>query len=76
MKRLNKLKQAFGWDDSRDFAVLPPKFSNIQIARIFYCKHECTYCFPHGWETRNSTLSNCQRSWKRFRRTQWKMRSC
>lgn len=74
MKRLNKLRQAFGSLDASPLAALPPKFSNVQVARIFHCKKECCFCFPHGFETHNATVDNCQRNWKRFRRTQWKPR--
>lgn len=72
MKRPRKLLKAYGQLADVVFAALPPKHSNVQLARLRHCKQECSYCFPHGFETRNSTLSNCQRSWKRFRRTQWK----
>lgn len=32
----------------------------------------CTWCFPHGWETRNATLMKDYRCWKRYRKKQYR----
>jgi hypothetical protein len=72
MKRVKQLKKAFGTVGNGLLVDFPAKISNVQIARTIHCKKECSFCFPHGWETHNSTVANQQRSWKRFRRSQWK----
>jgi hypothetical protein len=71
MKRKKQLEKAFGLNEW-GVADIPTKQSNVQIACLIYCKKECTYCFPHGWEVTNSTVSNRQRNWKKFRKTRWK----
>jgi hypothetical protein len=71
MKRKKQLQKAFGMNASK-VILLPVKISNIKVARILHCKRECRYCFPHGYETSNSTIKNRQRSWKKFRKTKWK----
>jgi hypothetical protein len=71
MKREKQLKKAFGLNEL-GIVNIPKKFSNVQFSRLIYCKKECSYCFPHGWETSNSTLNNNQRNWKKFRKTRWK----
>lgn len=35
----------------------------------------CSYCFPHGCETINSKEIKFQRNWKKYRKTQWKLKS-
>ncbi|WP_081670877.1 hypothetical protein [Sporocytophaga myxococcoides] len=72
MKRKKQLIDAFGLTDCWEQIDFPPKTSNIQISRIIYGKKECSFCFPHGWETSNSTIKNRQRNWKKFRHCQWK----
>ena len=72
MKRVKQLKKAYGTVRNGTLVDFPAKTSNVQLARTIYCKQECTNCFPHGWETHNSTVANRQRSWKRFRHSQWK----
>lgn len=73
MKRKKQMQKAFGINE---FGLIdcPVKISNVQISRIVYGNARgCSWCFPHGWETNNSTLFvNNQRSWKRFRKTRWK----
>ena len=73
MKNLNQYKRAFGIDEF-GFVNLPTKYSNIKISRITNTANngDCTYCFPHGIETRNSHYYNSQRNWKRNRKTKWK----
>ncbi|MBO0356370.1 hypothetical protein J0X19_00295 [Hymenobacter sp. BT186] len=73
MKRVKKLKQAFGTVEEGHFAAFPVKFSNVQVSRVIFGNTRgCAYCFPHGPETSNATLAKQQRSWKHYRRTQWK----
>ncbi|MDO7876688.1 hypothetical protein Q5H93_18225 [Hymenobacter sp. ASUV-10] len=72
MKRVKQLEKAFGHEANEAFVAFPPKVSNVQLARTVSCKKECSFCFPHGFETSNSTIMNRQRNWKRFRATQWK----
>lgn len=73
MKRQKQMQKAFGINE---FGLIdfPIKISNVQVSRIVYGNERgCSRCFPHGWETNNSTLlTNRQRNWKRFRKTRWK----
>jgi hypothetical protein len=73
MKRQKQMRKAFGINE---FGLIdfPVKISNVQISRIVYGNERgCSRCFPHGWETSNSTMFvNRQRNWKRFRKTRWK----
>ncbi|MET4108122.1 hypothetical protein [Hymenobacter sp. UYP22] len=72
MKRVKKLQQAFGTVEEGRFVAYPAKFSNVQVSRVvFGTARGCAFCFPHGPETSNSTLNKQQRTWKKFRRTQW-----
>ncbi|MBO3273021.1 hypothetical protein [Hymenobacter defluvii] len=73
MKRVKKLQQAFGTVDEGAFVSFPAKLSNVQVSRVIFGNARgCAYCFPHGPEVDNATLATLQRTWKRFRRTQWK----
>lgn len=74
MKRQKKLKRAFGLNEL-GFIDFPPKISGIMISRLIYCKKECPFCFPHGWEMSNATWRNNQRNWKKFRKAKWKLSS-
>lgn len=72
MKKVRRFYKALGTNEIGGINF-PPKMSNIQISRILYGDARgCSRCFPHGWETSNSTQSNRQRNWKKFRKTQWK----
>ena len=72
MKTQKQLRKAFGINEF-GLVDFPTKASNVQIARVAYGNQRgCSWCFPHGWETTNSTVANRQRSWKRFRRRRWK----
>ncbi|XZF14538.1 hypothetical protein ACTHGU_00225 [Chitinophagaceae bacterium MMS25-I14] len=67
-----KLQKAFGLDE-HGMTAFPYRISNVQYARILFGEERgCSYCFPHGYETTNSTISKYQRSWKKYRPTQWK----
>lgn len=74
MKNINHLeKRQFGIDE-HGFTLIPTKFSNIKISRIYNCDDRggCPFCFPHGIETNNATVHNAQRNWKKQRNNQWK----
>jgi hypothetical protein len=73
MKRQRQMQKAFGVNEF-GLVDFPVKISNIRISRIIYGNERgCSWCFPHGWETDNSTMFiNSQRNWKCFRRTKWK----
>lgn len=72
MKRQKQFRKSFGIDET-GLINFPVKISNVQISRIIHGNLSgCSWCFPHGWETDNSTVFNRQRNWKRFRKTRWK----
>jgi hypothetical protein len=60
--------------DEYGFTMIPAKYSNVQISRYVHAKLNCTYCFPHGIDTINNHWHNQQRSWKTYRKTQYKGR--
>ncbi len=73
-KKNFRLKKAFGCYYP-GVVDIPQKFNNVRISRIqnFIEVGGCCYCFPHGRETINSTMSKRRnRNWKRFRKTRWK----
>jgi hypothetical protein len=72
MKREYRLIKAYGLNEY-GLADLPVKVSGVTISRIVVGEETgCSFCFPHGYETINSHISNRQRSWKKQRRQQWK----
>ena len=72
MKGQKRMRDAFG-DNEIGQPDLPVKISNVQIARMIVGeKSGCSRCFPHGYEVSNSTISNSQRNWKRYRKTRWR----
>ena len=72
MNKKKQMQKAFGVDEF-DYFNFPIKISNVRLARLLYGnKSGCSYCFPHGYETVNSTVANRQRNWKKFRKTKWK----
>lgn len=54
-------------------AQAPSKVSGVRMSRI---KDDmgCSYCFPHGRETRNASLKKRRRSWKFNRAHRWRER--
>ncbi|VXB85379.1 Phosphate ABC transporter substrate-binding protein [Flavobacterium sp. 9AF] len=73
MRKFKRFKKAFGKDKMGSISF-PTKMSNVQLSRIKNGEDRgCSRCFPHGWETSNSTDKNNQRNWKKFRKTQWKI---
>lgn len=72
MKRETRLIKAFGKNEA-DFGDVPKKVSGITISRIIIGEESgCSRCFPHGYETINATIKKRYRSWKKYRRKQWK----
>ena len=64
MKSRKQLKDAFGMDEFGQIAI-PKKISNVLIARLqFGNVMGCSYCFPHGFETSNATVSKNKKNWK------------
>jgi hypothetical protein len=66
------LGKRFGYTEE-GFIDLPSQVSNIVIARIISRYHGDRGCwFPHGSDTCNATTSKNFRSWKHYRRTQYR----
>jgi hypothetical protein len=75
MKSNYKVFYRFFGDNDYGFADIPPKFSNTQISRYSIASTDsgvCTYCFPHGPETPNGAARKPYRSWKEYRKSQFK----
>lgn len=69
------LKKAFGLNE---FGLIdtPRKISNIRISRLKFGElMGCSWCFPHGFETSNSTMFKNRRNWKYYRKTQYRNKS-
>ncbi len=66
---MKKLFKKFG-RNKFNLPDIPEKISNVKISRILNAT--CTYCFPHGIEENNSHLRNRQRTWKKYRKKQYK----
>lgn len=72
MKDQKRSKKAFGVNEY-GFVNYPPKVSNVKVARVLYgIERGCEYCFPHGFETTNATVAKNRRSWKFYRKYQWR----
>lgn len=72
MKKRRQYLKAYGTNE-HGLVDFPKKVSGVRISRIIWGEEMgCSFCFPHGYETVNSTIDNRQRSWKRFRKRQWK----
>jgi hypothetical protein len=73
MPESKKLLDSFGINEY-GLIDIKGKISNVKISRILNCDKVggCPYCFPHGYETTNSTLANRTRNWKNKRKTRWK----
>lgn len=71
MKKLEK--RQFGVDEF-GFTLIPSKFSNVKVSRIYNTDKTggCSYCFPHGIECNNSSHRNSERNWKSHRNNQWR----
>lgn len=71
MKRQKQMRKAFGNNEFGQ-ADLPVKISNVQLSRITNGNERgCSWCFPHGFETNNSTVANRQHNWS-VSKTRWK----
>jgi hypothetical protein len=65
-------RKAFGLNEA-GLIDFPAKISNVRIERIEWGNlMGCSWCFPHGWETINSTIGKQQRNWKKYRKKRWK----
>lgn len=66
--REGKLRRRFGSGN------LPTKMGSAAAARIDHVHDRggCSYCFPHGPETTNSSTSKQGRNWKRSRKTAYR----
>jgi len=74
MKKLKSLRQAFGINE-QELIDFPKKISNVRISRILYGNEMgCSWCFPHGFETVNAKQDKFQRNWKKYRKTQRKLK--
>lgn len=74
MKKENRLIKAFGVNEA-GLADIPLKIAGTTISSILVGEEAgCSYCFPHGIETHNNHFKNCQRNWKKQRKTQYKDR--
>ena len=72
MKREVRLIKAFGKNEI-GLADIPRKVSGVTISRIVIGEESgCSRCFPHGYETVNASCTKWQRSWKKYRKRQWK----
>ena len=72
MKEKKGAIQAFRFNDY-GLVDYPKKISNVQIARIFHGEERgCDRCFPHGFETDNSSISKNKKNWKFYRKHQWR----
>jgi hypothetical protein len=72
VKNEHRLIKAFGKNEA-ERADVPHKVSGVIISRIEVGDGSgCSYCFPHGHETKNSHIRNRQRNWKKQRKTKWK----
>ena len=72
MKEKRGFVKAFGKNEL-GLVDFPKKISNVKISRLKFGKlRGCSWCFPHGWETTNATISKNKRSWKFYRKNQYK----
>jgi hypothetical protein len=71
-KDCKAMKRAMGSDDE-GFPAMPTKIGNVKLSRIVLGEESgCSRCFPHGFETNNSTESKNRRSWKNHRKTKYR----
>lgn len=72
MKEKKAFIKAFGLNEF-GLVDFPFKISNVKVSRlVFGNQMGCSWCFPHGYETCNSTLSKNRKSWKFKRKKQYK----
>lgn len=66
------LVRAYGRNEA-GLPDLPAKLGSARLSRLAHGRASgCSYCFPHGWETRNARWYKVQRSWKRYRAVQYR----
>jgi len=72
MKEKKVFGRAYGLNE---FGVVdfPNKISNVKISRLeFGDIMGCSWCFPHGFETINSTIFKNKKKWKFTRQKQYR----
>ena len=72
-KSRKSLAEAFG-EDEHGGPALPAKVGSRLVSRLIFCRARggCSMCFPHGFETTNSSESKNRRSWKLYRKTRFR----
>jgi hypothetical protein len=72
MKDKKVFVKAFGLNKFGE-VDFPRKISSIKISRLeFGTVMGCSWCFPHGYETINSTISKNRKNWKFHRKKQYR----
>ena len=72
MKEKKIFIKAFGLNEL-GYVDFPRKISNVKIARIELGEiMGCSWCFPHGFETINSSYYKHRKNWKFHRKKQFK----
>lgn len=67
-----RVKHVFGANDE-GLPDTPKKIGSVKLSRIVHGEERgCSYCFPHGIETENSTRGKNRRSWKNNRKTKYR----
>ena len=72
-KGRERTKKAFG-STAEGLPDTPQKMSNVKLSRLENANEQggCSFCFPHGIETTNSTSGKKRRSWKNNRKTKYR----
>lgn len=66
------LIEVFGKTDG-NLPDLPEKVGNVKVARVLHGDAMgCSWCFPHGFESGNATWNKNRRSWKHYRKHQYR----
>ena len=75
MKEKKCYVNAFGINEYGE-VDFPRKMSNVKVSRIEWGEiNGCSWCFPHGFETYNSTISKNRKSWKFYRKNQFRIKT-
>ncbi len=75
MKIRKILTKAYGKVDA-GLPDFPPKVGNTRIARMIFtgARGGCSICFPHGQDTNNYSGGKNRKSWKFYRKKQYRNR--
>lgn len=72
MKEKKVFIKAFGLNEF-GYLDVPRKMSNVKIERLELGElMGCSWCFPHGFETTNASCFKNRKSWKFYRKKQYK----